>query len=168
MNTELAHLMHFALLTGFATLAMQRDLTSFTIPNRLTGSMAATGVFSMLFLGQDPISPLVPLLIAAVVLLCGWLLFSLGLWGAGDAKLAAAASLWMSPATLPAFVLGAVLAGAVLALAMLSLGLVKSARSVPGARWRPRLIMRRLSMPYGIAIGSAAVTSLAWQLSTTH
>lgn len=168
MNTELAHLMHFALLTGFVTLAMQRDVTSFTIPNRLTGSMAATGVFSMLFLGQDQSSPLVPLLMAAGVLLCGWLLFSLGLWGAGDAKLAAAASLWMNPATLPAFVLGAVLAGAVLALAMLGFGLVQSARSVPGARWRPRLIMRRLSMPYGLAIGGAAVTSLAWQLSTTQ
>lgn len=168
MNAEMAQLIHFALLTGFATLAMQRDVTTFTIPNRLTGSMAVTGVFSMLFLGPAPTSPLVPLMLATAVLLCGWLLFALGVWGAGDAKLMAAATLWISPSSMAVFVLGIVMAGAVLALATLGLGLAKASHAVPGGRWRPRLIMRRISMPYGLAIGSAAVCTLAWQLSATN
>lgn len=167
MNAEMAQLIHFALLTGFATLAMQRDFSAFTIPNGLTGSMAVTGVFSMILLGPAPISPLVPLLVAPSVLLCGWLLFTLGLWGAGDAKLTAAASLWISPYLIGVFALGIVFAGFVLALATLGIGLTKASRSVPGARWRPRLIMRRLSVPYGLAIGSAAVFTLAWQFSST-
>ncbi len=165
MNAEMAQLLHFALLTGFATLAMQRDFSAFTIPNGLTFSMAATGVLSMILLGPEPISPLGTLLVSLGVLLCGWLLFALGLWGAGDAKLTAAATLWMSPASIGFFVLGIVLAGSVLALATLVMGLAKASRSVPGGRWRPRLIMRRLSVPYGLAIGSAAVLTLAWQLS---
>lgn len=168
MNFEMAHLIHFALLTGFATLAMQRDVTTFTIPNSLTGSMAATGVFSMLLLGPAPTSSLLPLLLATAVLLGGWLLFALGMWGAGDAKLMAATTLWISPPSLAVFVLGTVVAGAVMALAMLLLGLVRAARAVPGGRWRPRLIMRRISIPYGLAIGSAAICTLAWQLSATR
>lgn len=167
MTTETAQLLHFALLTGFVTLAMQRDVSAFTIPNRLTGTMAVTGVFSMLFLGPAPISPLVPLLLAPGLLLLGWGLFALGLWGAGDAKLTAAASLWMNPAGIAVFTVAIVLAGTFLALAMLGLGLVQASRSVPGGRWRPRLLMRRLSVPYGVAIGCAAVFALAWQLGTT-
>ena len=168
MNAEVARLTHFALLTGFATLAMLRDFTTFTIPNRLTVSMAVTGVFSMLCLGPAPTSPLVPLALAAAALLCGWLLFALNMWGAGDAKLMAAASLWIAPPAFAVFVLGIVIAGAVLALAMLGLGLAKVRRAVPGGRLRPRLIMRRISIPYGLAIGSAAICTLAWQLGITN
>jgi prepilin peptidase CpaA len=168
MNSELTQLIHFALLTGFASCAMQRDVTTFTIPNRLTGSMAVTGVFSMLFLGPAPTSPLVPITLAAAVLLGGWFLFALGMWGAGDAKLMAAATLWISLPAFSVFVLGVVIAGAMLALASLTVGLAKARRAVPGGRWRPRLIMRRISMPYGLAIGSAAICTLAWQLSTTQ
>lgn len=167
MSAEMARLIHFALLTGFVTLAMQCDVKSFTIPNRLTGTMALTGMISMIFLGPAPISPFVPLLQAPAVLLCGWILYSLGLWGAGDAKLTAAASLWLDPAGLAVFAFGIVLAGSVMALVTLGFGLVKASRAVPGGRWRPRLMMRRLSMPYGVAIGSAAIFTLAWQLSTT-
>jgi prepilin peptidase CpaA len=167
MTAEMARLIHFALLTGFVTLAMQRDVSAFTIPNRLTASMAVTGVFSMVLLGPAPISPLVPLLLAPGVLFCGWILFALGLWGAGDAKLAAAASLWMSPAGISVFALGISVAGATLALATLGFALFTASRSVPGGRMRPRLLMRRLSVPYGVAIGSAAVFTLAWQLCTT-
>lgn len=167
MNPEAAQLIHFLLLTGFAVTAMYRDLTTFTIPNGLTGSMAATGVFSMLFLGPAPTSPLAPLVLAAAVLLGGWLLFSLGMWGAGDAKLMAAATLWINPQSFAVFVLGIVAFGAALALAVLCRGLARASRSVPGGRWRPRLIMRRIAMPYGLAIGSAAICTLAWQLGAT-
>ncbi len=168
MNTETAQLVHFALLTAFATLAMQRDISTFTIPNRLTGSMAVTGVFSMILLGPSSFSPLLPLLLATGVLVCGWAMFAVGLWGAGDAKLMAAASLWIGPSAMGVFALGIVLIGSLLALATLLIGLAKAARAVPGGRWRPRLLMRRLSVPYGLAIGSAAVLSLAWQLGSTN
>lgn len=81
---------------------------------------------------------------AAAALMVAALLFVCRAWGGGDAKLAAAALLWVGFAGMPRFVLVMAVAGGVLALVMLL------ARG------------RQVQVPYGVAI---AVAGLDWWMA---
>jgi prepilin peptidase CpaA len=81
--------------------------------------------------------------------------------GGGDAKLLAAAALWMGwPAVLP-FLAGAAIAGGGLAMALLAL---RSAALRPlvlgGPRWVVRLADPGEGAPYGVAIAAGALLAL--------
>lgn len=165
MSGPLPLLVHFALFTGLMTLAMRRDGANLVIPNRLTGAMALLGPVSLVLLGPAPWLP-GTIVTAAGLLAAGWALMALGLWGGGDAKLIAAAALWMGPAASLAMVTLTLLAGALLGLALLASALCASARAVPGARLRPRLLARRLSLPFALAIGPAGIIALALETGT--
>lgn len=160
MSGPLPLLVHFAVFTGLMTLVMRRDGASLTIPNRLTGAMALLGPISLVFL--VPGAGMAEIVATALgLLILGTAAMALGLWGGGDAKLIAAAALWMSPAASLTMVVLTLISGAVLASALIATTLVASARAVPGARLRPRLLARRLSLPYALAIGPAGILALA-------
>lgn len=97
---------------------------------------------------------------ALALLAAGGLLFALGLWGGGDAKLLTAAGLWLGPAPLPRFLLIMSLAGLVLALLSLAMRLIPVAARHPD-RWLGRFVASG-QIPYGAAI---AVAGLDWWLS---
>ncbi len=92
------------------------------------------------------------LAVGAGTLAVGFVLFSRGFIGGGDAKLMTAASLWAGPALLLPFVFVTSLAGAVVGLIIIALRRYR--RAVPaagdGAAAGPRL--RTLDLPYGVAI----------------
>lgn len=118
-----------------------RDLRDRTIPNPLPLILIAAfppaAWLAGLGLGQTALH----MAAAATVLAVAVLLFALRAWGGGDAKLAAAAALWIGFAALPRFVAVMALSGGVLALVMLALH------------------GRRAQVPYGLAI---AVAGLDW------
>jgi prepilin peptidase CpaA len=82
--------------------------------------------------------------------------------GGGDVKLFAAASLWIGPAGLPAFLVLTVLVGGALGLALL----VPAGSALASSIQQPRVRFRnvgpkfRRPMPYGVAIAIAAVALL--------
>jgi len=83
--------------------------------------------------------------VGAIVLLAGFVLFSAGVIGGGDAKMAAAVAVWIGFSyDLLRFFLVMSLAGGVLALAALA---------IQGLRGTP---LRR-PLPYGVAIAAAAL-----------
>lgn len=86
------------------------------------------------------------------MLILGAVLLGLGLFGGGDAKLLAAASLWIGFEGLMPFLLGTAIAGGFLALWM------ASARLLPGAR---RAETRRADVPYGFALAAGAIAAFA-------
>lgn len=94
--------------------------------------------------------------VAFAVLLATMVLFQFRLFGGGDAKLLAAASLWVGCQQLLPFLVWVTLFGGVLAVLMLAY------RSVPAAvlplpAWALRLHKRGEGIPYGVAISAGAL-----------
>jgi prepilin peptidase CpaA len=128
------------------------DVRAYRIPNEIPLGIAllfATAATAGLV---EPLTPhLESFAIAATV---GIVLFCLGVWGGGDAKLLAAVALFLEPRGLLAYALLVALAGGALALVVLLghaiNGLLCGAK--PGER-------AHLKLPYGVAL---AAGGLAW------
>ena len=84
-------------------------------------------------------------------------LFSAGLFGGGDAKLLAAASLWVGYEALPAYIEMTAICGGILALALLAFRRIELPEPVRQHQWIARLHDRKAGMPYGIALAAAAL-----------
>jgi prepilin peptidase CpaA len=130
------------------------DLLRYEIPNEL--SLALTAGFMIAAIDLPITVSLAHLLAGAIVLVAGGLLFFRGIWGGGDVKLLAAASLWMGWQQLPQFLLLTALAGGALALGLLTARAL-TAHSTETGRWYSRLLRRDEGVPYGIAISAAAI-----------
>ncbi|WP_332688950.1 A24 family peptidase [Devosia sp.] len=94
---------------------------------------------------------------ALVVLAVGFVLFALRWIGGGDAKLAAATTLWLGfGLTLPYLVYAALLGG-VLTLLILALRNMPLTPFLARFRWLERLHDRKSGVPYGIALALAGM-----------
>jgi prepilin peptidase CpaA len=90
---------------------------------------------------------------ALAMLAAGFALFSRGWIGGGDAKLFAAAAMWIGWSGIAQFAAFAAIAGGLLALGALALGLVRQA-----AMSSPAVIANsRAELPYGIALACGAL-----------
>ncbi|TAJ69045.1 MAG: pilus assembly protein CpaA [Phenylobacterium sp.] len=138
------------------------DAISFTIPNWISLALLALFPVAGLAVGL-PLSTLgLHLAIGVAALLAGMVMFALRWMGGGDAKLIAAAALWLGWPALTTFVLGTAVAGGGLAILLLSL---RSANLRPivalGPRWVNRLADGEQGIPYGLAIAIGALTAFA-------
>jgi len=137
-------------------LAALSDLFTLTIPNRLSIILIAV-FFPLAFLaGLPPETILMHLAAGAGILAVGFILFSTGTLGGGDAKLLAAASLWVGVAPLADFFVYVALIGGALALGILLYRRVPD-ESLAGPAWAMRLHEKGHGIPYGIAIAGAAL-----------
>lgn len=137
-------------------LAALSDLFTLTIPNRLSIILVAV-FFPVAFLAGLPLEQVMMHLAAgAGVLLVGFILFSTGTLGGGDAKLLAAASLWVGYATMSDFLIYVALIGGALALFVLLYRRIPD-ESLSGPAWALRLHDKGSGIPYGIAISGAAL-----------
>lgn len=148
----------FAVLLAVAAV---RDATSFTIPNWISLALVALFPASALAVGL----PLATIGLHAGVgvgaLVIGMVMFALRWVGGGDAKLAAAAALWLGWPAAVTFALYTGLAGGALALGLITL---RSAALRPvvllGPRWMVRLSDPGEGAPYGVAIAIGALCAL--------
>ena len=95
-----------------------------------------------------------------MALLAGMGMFAVGWIGGGDAKLFAAASLWLGWPSMPLFLLVTAMAGGGLAVLLLQ---VRSAWVRPylvtGPTWLARLATPGGDVPYGVAIALGAMVA---------
>lgn len=127
------------------------DLASFRIPNLLP--LALLVLFPVAAaMSAAPVAWGWHLAAGAVVLAAGAGLFALGLLGGGDAKLMAAAALWLGSGNLLAFLLTTSLAGGVLTLAILLLRGAPLRHVFAGIGFAPTVLRPRAGIPYGVAI----------------
>lgn len=139
-------------------LAALSDLATMTIPNRLALALALLFLPAALAAGLDPASFALHLLAALLVLAAGILLFARGWIGGGDAKIAAAAALWLGFPGLVSFLALSALFGGFLTLGIL----VLRAHMLPAFALRPwilRLHDPREGIPYGVAIAAGAIAA---------
>ena len=141
--------------------AALRDITTFTIPNWI--SIALVTAFYPAALAAGMPLGVIGLCTAIGVggLAAAMAMFAVGWIGGGDAKVFAAASLWIGwPAVLP-FLLATAVAGGALALILLQM---RSAMFRPfletGPAWIARLAKQGGDAPYGVAIAIGALFAL--------
>jgi prepilin peptidase CpaA len=147
----------FAILVIWAAL---RDLTSYTIPNWISLALLAAFPVAALSTGLSLPTVGVHLGVGLVALLLGMGMFAAGWVGGGDAKLLAAAALWMGWPSAIAFVGLTGLAGGAFTFILLGLRnpLIRPA-VLSGPRWFTRLAEPGESIPYGVAIAIGALAA---------
>lgn len=140
--------------------AAVKDAVSFTIPNWI--SLALLAVFPLAALASGAPLPVIGLHLAVgvVALLMGMVVFALRWAGGGDAKLFAAAALWLGWPAVLTFGVWMALAGGAMAFALLTL---RSAPARPlmmlGPPWMVRLTEPGAGVPYGVAIAAGAIAA---------
>lgn len=153
-----------ALAAAFAGLVLFgaiRDLISYTIPNWI--SLAIIGLFPVAALSAGMSLPTVGLHlgIGVAVLVAAMAMFALRWIGGGDAKMFAAAALWMGWPMVVDFVLWTAISGGVLAAALMSLRQPAFRPMVlSGPPWLVKLSEPGGAAPYGVAIAVGALATL--------
>jgi prepilin peptidase CpaA len=105
---------------------------------------------------------------AAIVLVGAFVFFSFGWIGGGDAKLAAATSLWLGfGLTLPYLVYAALLGGA-LTLIILALRRLPLTPFIARVQWINRLHDPKAGIPYGIALAASGLVTYSQTFIFQH
>ncbi|MEO8113701.1 MAG: prepilin peptidase, partial [Phenylobacterium sp.] len=97
-----------------AIVAAMKDLSSYTIPNWISAALAIAFVPAALVVGVTPVQIGIAIGVGAAMLVVGVIMFALHWLGGGDAKLMAAARLWIGLPGLAPFALYTGLAGGAL------------------------------------------------------
>ncbi|MBL8905372.1 MAG: prepilin peptidase [Rhizobiales bacterium] len=142
------------------------DCLTLKIPNWLTATVALLFFPVAWLTGLPGHEYLIHIAAALFMLAAGYGLYAAGLFGAGDAKLMAAAALWFGwPASMP-FIVYTVLAGGVLAVLVLIWNLVKTDQEIRGHSWISRFERLKPNVPYGVAIAAGALLAYpqAWSM----
>lgn len=124
------------------------DLRELRIRNRVPLALLAAFVPAALASGLSGEGWLLHLGTGVLCFVIAAILFSLGVWGGGDAKLVPAVVLWVGPAALPRFLLVMAVVGGLVALAALV------SRRAEAGSLRPVL---RGHVPYGIGIAAGGL-----------
>jgi prepilin peptidase CpaA len=159
----MTHILQTLLLLVFPALvitAALRDVVSYTIPNWISVALAAA--FPVAALAQGlPLPTLgLDLAIGVAALAAGMAMFALRWIGGGDAKLFAAAALWLGWPAIMSYLAFTAIAGGALAVGLLGLrspmlrGYVLS-----GPAWFSRLAEPGENVPYGVAIAIGALAA---------
>ena len=133
--------------------AALKDVTTYTIPNWISLALIAGFFPAALAVGLTLPAIGLHLGVGIAALVAGMVMFALGWIGGGDAKVFAAAALWLGwPATGP-FLLVTAVAGGALAVTLLAMRSMLLRRYVSaGPAWLSRLAEPGENVPYGLAI----------------
>jgi len=138
-------------------LAASSDLLTMRISNKLVLFLVASFFIVAIAINLPLQQFAMHVTCALVVLAVGFALFALRWIGGGDAKLAAATTLWLGfGLTLPYLVYAALLGG-VLTLVILALRHMPLTPFLARYRWLERLHDRKTGVPYGIALALAGL-----------
>jgi len=151
---ELAIMVVFPFAVAFAA---SMDVFTMTIPNRLTLALAAAFFVMAPFVGLGPTKIAFHLLTGIAMLAAGIALFACGVFGGGDAKLLAAVALWIGLENLPVYMMMVAVSGGILSILMLAYRRFPQPRILLGQAWAERLHAKNGGIPYGVALGAAAL-----------
>lgn len=151
---ETAIILLFPFLMAFAA---SSDIFSMTISNKVSLALMIGFVACSYGLGMSFSDFAWHWALFAIVLIAGFALFSFGIIGGGDAKLAASTSLWLGWASTLEYVILASMLGGLLTLILLYVRSAVLPRWIENQSWAYRLHRADHGVPYGVALGAAAV-----------
>ncbi|MBX3494207.1 MAG: prepilin peptidase [Parvibaculum sp.] len=133
------------------------DLTTMTIPNRLTIALVAAFVLLAPLAGLSLQQIGMHVAAGFAMLLVGMALFGFGWIGGGDAKFVAGAALWIGLTELLPYLLIASLLGGALTLVLLFFRGLPLPELIFRRAWIARLHDREAGVPYGVALAVAGL-----------
>jgi prepilin peptidase CpaA len=149
----MSNLIPASLLAFLMIAAATGDMLSYRIPNKLTLLIACLFLPAALLAGMPLPMLLFHVLAGGAVLLMGFLLFAIRVFGGGDAKLLAAASLWLGWPALLSLLVWTAMAGGLL-------GILFGIRALSD-RYIRKAPARR-AVPYDLAIASGTILALPY------
>ncbi len=151
------HFLSISLFPILMIVAGAGDALSLRIPNWLTLLTAAL-FFPMALATGMPVSLIGEhAAIGAGLLVAGFLFFSLGIFGGGDAKLLAAAGLWFGTSQTLPFIIFTALAGGILAAAISVWTMTSMSWEIHDLPWTKRVMQIKPNVPYGYAFAIGAI-----------
>jgi prepilin peptidase CpaA len=145
------------LFPGLVAFAASSDLFTMTISNKVSLALAGGFFILALAIGMGPSDMGIHAGAGAIVLVVAFVFFTLGWIGGGDAKLAAAISLWLGFDHLLQYLVNAALLGGVLTLLMINFRVLPLPGFMLRWAWIVRLHQKDAGVPYGIALAAAAL-----------
>ncbi len=153
-----------AVLPALLAAAGAFDLMSYTIPNIIPGAMIALFIPFIIVIalggGMSWSEIGLHLMCGALGLAAGMALFAAGWVGGGDAKLFAAALLWLGWDALLDYTIMASILGGVLTLVLLALRRMPLPSFLVKQPWLAHLSDHKAGVPYGVALAMAALLVL--------
>jgi len=167
------HLLSMLMLLVFPAmviLAALKDVASYTIPNWIPLTLIAAFPLAALAVGLPLPAMGTAALAGVIALFAGMAMFAARWIGGGDAKLFAAAALWLGLPAATSYIFFTCLAGGLLAGLLLAM---RSARMRPvlaaGPGWLAKLSEPGGAVPYGVAIAVGALAAFPLSpLAATH
>jgi prepilin peptidase CpaA len=138
-------------------LSAATDLFTMTVPNRIAIALVAGFVVLAPLVGLGWTELGIHAALAAVALVLGFVMFSFGWIGGGDAKLFAATCLWLGPETMFSYGMLTALFGGALTLGLLVWRQFPLPVMLNSQGWLVRLHSPREGVPYGIALAAAGL-----------
>jgi prepilin peptidase CpaA len=139
------------------TFAAAFDLFTMTIPNKISIALVASFLVVAPLVGLPLETIAIHLATGFGVLVIGFIFFARGWLGGGDAKLLAAASLWLGFEAMPSFMIQVALLGGALSIGILAYRKLVPDGLVVNPAWLAKLHGKDSGVPYGLAIGGAAL-----------
>ncbi len=144
----------FPALMAFAATS---DLLTMRISNKVVLALIVSFIVLAMITGMPLAQFGVHVGISLLVLIISFILFSFGWIGGGDAKLAAATSLWLGPYLTLIYMVYGALFGGILTLLLLSVRFIPLPAIIKNIGWIDRLHSRTTGIPYGIALAGAGL-----------
>ena len=153
----IADAIRWTLFPAMMAFAASSDLFTMTISNRV--SLMLVGGFFVLapITDMNAAETLLHVYAGCIVLVAGFGLFTRGIIGGGDAKLAAAAALWLGFDHLLPYLLLASLLGGALSVGLIWFRMTPLPEWLARQAWIERLHGKDAGIPYGIALAAAAL-----------
>ncbi|MGZ9098290.1 MAG: A24 family peptidase [Brevundimonas sp.] len=134
-----------------------KDLTTMKIPNWISGALVLSFFPVALVVGLSPLTVAAHVGVAALALVAGAGMFALRWIGGGDAKLMAAACLWLGVAGSGMFLLYTGLMGGLFCLVLMFARFWSRPYLFGAPQWVVQLMEPRGDIPYGVAIAAGAL-----------
>jgi prepilin peptidase CpaA len=140
--------------------AALRDVVSYTIPNWISAALVAAFPVAALAQGLPLQTMGINLGVGVAALILGMVMFAMRWIGGGDAKLFAAAALWLGWPAVPVYLGVTGIAGGAVAVGLLSLrSPLVAGYVVNSPAWLRRLAEPGENVPYGVAIAVGGLTA---------
>lgn len=133
------------------------DVASFRIPNWIPAGLAAAFLPVAIMSGMSWGAIGLSVLAGIILLIAGMALFAFKVLGGGDAKLLAAAALWIGMSDLLLYVCAVGIVGGLFAILLLTFRRVPMPATLAGQSWLMRLHSGKEGIPYGVALAAAGV-----------
>lgn len=134
------------------------DVLTMTIPNWLSIAYVAVFPFVAVYLGVSLIDIGWHFAAGLIGLVICFALFSVGVFGGGDAKLIPAVLVWIGPAGVMPYIFGIALVGGLLALVFILSRRFVPANMVPGVLQRS--FVEGPGIPYAVAIAAGGIWAI--------